>query len=117
VVSTEMIRGKDIAGMGGSVRESAVVSDADLADENQLGRIHTSTRPDLDGSLDKARYRRVQRLPIVAGARHGASCSRAKNWMKQQHRLCSKPASGKRKALVPSGSRGPLLVSRGPLDP
>ena len=39
VVWTEMIRGKDIAGMGGSVKESAVVTDADLADQNQLGRI------------------------------------------------------------------------------
>ena len=38
-VWTEMIRGKDIAGMGGSVKESAVVTDADLADETQLGRI------------------------------------------------------------------------------
>ena len=38
-VWTEMIRGKDIAGMGGSVKESAVVTDADLADEAQLGRI------------------------------------------------------------------------------
>lgn len=39
VVWTEMIRGKDIAGMGGSVKEGAVVTDADLADETQLGRI------------------------------------------------------------------------------
>ena len=38
-VWTEMIRGKDIADMGGSVKESAVVTDADLADETQLGRI------------------------------------------------------------------------------
>jgi hypothetical protein len=38
-VWTEMIRGKDIAGMGGSVKESAVVTDADLADQTQLGRI------------------------------------------------------------------------------
>ena len=39
VVWTEMIRGKDIAGMGGSVKDSAVVTDANLADQNQLGRI------------------------------------------------------------------------------
>jgi hypothetical protein len=39
VVWTEMIRGKDIAGMGGSVKEGAVVTDANLADETQLGRI------------------------------------------------------------------------------
>ena len=36
---TEMIRGKDMAGAGLTVKTSAVVTDADLADQKKLGRI------------------------------------------------------------------------------
>ena len=38
-VWTEMIRGKDMADAGLSVRSSAGVTDADLADQKKLGRI------------------------------------------------------------------------------
>ena len=38
-VWTEMIRGKDMAGAGLTVKTSAVVTDADLADQKKLGRI------------------------------------------------------------------------------
>ena len=38
-VWTEMIRGKDMAGAGLTVKTSAVVTDADLANQTKLGRI------------------------------------------------------------------------------
>ena len=38
-VWTEMIRGKDMAGAGMSVKDGAGVTDAELADQTKLGRI------------------------------------------------------------------------------